>query len=176
MSKRAPNFEKKDRDYYPTPKEAVIPLIPHLPHDISFVEPCAGDGSLVDHIEARGIVVFCNFWCDIEPQSDDIFKQDALTLSPEDVEESDYIITNPPWSWEILDQMITHFRSLRPTWLLLSADVAHNKRMGEHMKYCAKMVSVGRVKWIPDSPYAGKDNCAWYLFHRDKTPTIFIGR
>ena len=30
MGKRS-NFERNPRDFYPTPKEAVIPLLPHLP-------------------------------------------------------------------------------------------------------------------------------------------------
>ena len=32
------------------------------------------------------------------------------------------------------------------------------------MKRCRKVVSVGRLKWIPGSKHTGKDNCAWYLF------------
>ena len=46
MGKRS-NFERIERDYYPTPYEAVLPLIPHLKrHGIeTFAEPCAGDGS-----------------------------------------------------------------------------------------------------------------------------------
>jgi hypothetical protein len=33
------------------------------------------------------------------------------------------------------------------------------------------------VKWIPDSPFTGKDNCCWYMFdaHSD-TPAHFVGR
>jgi hypothetical protein len=38
-------------------------------------------------------------------------------------------------------------------------------------------VSVGRVKWIPDSKMTGKDNCCWYLFDQaDDAPAQFIGR
>ena len=40
------NFERKPRDYYPTPIDAVIPLIKHLPKKGLFAEPCAGDGRL----------------------------------------------------------------------------------------------------------------------------------
>jgi len=46
MGKRS-NFERVERDYYPTPIQAVEPLIDHLPQGtFDFVEPCAGDGRL----------------------------------------------------------------------------------------------------------------------------------
>lgn len=60
MGKRS-DFERNPRDYYQTPYEAVIPLLPHLvaPHSArgyvaNFVEPCAGDGRLVRHLEKHG--------------------------------------------------------------------------------------------------------------------------
>ena len=50
MGKRS-DFERKPRDFYPTPIEAVEPLVEHLPKTFDFAEPCAGDGTLVNHIE-----------------------------------------------------------------------------------------------------------------------------
>ena len=56
MGKRS-DFERIPRDYYPTPYEAVLPLIPHLPQKpFSYAEPCAGDGALVNHIETLVMV------------------------------------------------------------------------------------------------------------------------
>ena len=49
MGKRS-DFERVPRDYYPTPFEAVRPLVPHLPDKGLFGEPCAGDGRLIRHI------------------------------------------------------------------------------------------------------------------------------
>ena len=73
--------------------------------------------------------------------------------------------------------LIRHLSSLRPTWLLLSSDFAHNAYAPEVLAYCAAIVAVGRVRWIPDSPNSGKDNAAWYLFHRGSPAlTIFYGR
>lgn len=37
----------------------------------------------------------------------------------------------------------------------------------EFMPALRAVVSVGRVKWIPDSKMTGKDNCAWHLFDAD---------
>ena len=48
MGKRS-DFERKPRDFYPTPMEAVEPLLPHLPEGFKFAEPCAGNGALVEH-------------------------------------------------------------------------------------------------------------------------------
>ena len=46
MGKRSA-FERRAGDAYPTPIEAVLPLIPHLRGVRNFAEPCAGDGALV---------------------------------------------------------------------------------------------------------------------------------
>lgn len=72
--------------------------------------------------------------------------------------------------------MIECFRNLLPTWLLFDADWAHTKQASEYLKYCSKIVSIGRVKWIPDSKMTGKDNCAWYLFNKDPQEIVFYGR
>ena len=53
MGKRS-NFVRFDRDYYTTPVEGVIPLLPHIMGKIQrFAEPCAGNGALIDHIEGH---------------------------------------------------------------------------------------------------------------------------
>lgn len=43
MGKRSA-FKRAPRDLYPTPLEAVRPLLPHLAPATRYVEPCAGDG------------------------------------------------------------------------------------------------------------------------------------
>ena len=56
MGKRS-NFERKERDFYPTPAKAVLPLIPHLRSAgiKTFAEPCCGRGHLVRHLESFGL-------------------------------------------------------------------------------------------------------------------------
>jgi len=171
MGKRS-NFERNPRDYYPTPEAAVIPLIRHLDKGSTFCEPCAGNGVLINHLEKFGLK--CENAWDIDPQAKGIEKKD--TLKEHDLY-SDYYITNPPWDRKILHPLIEHLTFFnKPTWLLFDADWAHTKQSSEYMPYCKKIVSVGRVKWIPDSKMTGKDNCAWYLFTGKKTNTEFIGR
>lgn len=173
MGKRS-NFERKERDYYPTPIEAVKPLVAHLDGYRNFAEPCAGDGRLIDHL--CYLTDMSCFWAsDIEPKRDGVHEADALKIT-RPLEYSDCIITNPPWDRKILHPMIEHFKSFGDAWLLFDADWMHTKQSSELMKYCHKVVSVGRVKWIPDSKMTGKDNCAWYLFKNEKGKTEFIGR
>jgi len=46
MGKRS-SFKRVERDFYPTPREAVLPLLLHLEYGTAFSEPCAGDGALI---------------------------------------------------------------------------------------------------------------------------------
>jgi hypothetical protein len=176
MGKRS-DFKRVPRDFYPTPLAAVLPLLPYLKENTWFLEPCAGDGALVQHLEGFNHIGVAAW--DIEPQADYINKGDALNLSLGLLGSLtiDYIITNPPWDRKILHSMIEHFSSMRPTWLLFDADWAHTKQSAPFMPYLCKIVSVGRVKWIPDSKMTGKDNCAWYLFDQNWAgETQFFGR
>ncbi|WP_456389017.1 hypothetical protein [Profundibacter sp.] len=98
-------------------------------------------------------------------------------MSESDISGADLIITNPPWDRKILHPMIEHFSALRPTWLLFDADWVHTRQSAPFMPWLHKIVSVGRVKWIPDSKMTGKDNCAWHLFDQHTTgQTVFVGR
>lgn len=168
MAKRS-NFERVERDYYPTPFDAVKPLLLHLPNNFTFIEPCAGDGRLIKHINSNCIDAY-----DIVPQNSmvrfgNVF--DYPMIKP------DLFITNPPWDRKILHPIIEHLSFLAPTWLLFDADWMHTKQSRELIKRCVKIVSVGRVKWIEDSKMTGKDNCSWYLFDdKHNGITQFIGR
>ena len=179
MGKRS-NFDRVPRDYYPTPIEAVEPLIDHLPYGkCDYIEPCAGDGRLVAHLEhLTGGNSQCIFMSDVEPRAQGIYQNDALDLYFPD-ETVEYIITNPPWERKFLHAFIEHWLDVAPMWLLFDADWMHTKQSATYMTYCNKIVSVGRVKWIEDSSSTGKDNCCWYLFNGTDNkikPTEFYGR
>jgi hypothetical protein len=171
MGKRS-DFARAPRDFYPTPLEAVLPLLPHLPYGTMFAEPCAGGGALIRHLEANGMS--CGEALDIEPQTDIAYRGDALDWNP--LDSVDCIITNPPWDRKTLHPMIKAFSSARPTWLLFDADWVHTRQAVPFMGLLRKIVSVGRVKWIPDSKMTGKDNCAWHLFDRNGSGIEFHGR
>lgn len=178
MGKRS-SFKRRKNDSYDTPPEAVAPLLPHLPETFTYWEPCAGNGSLIDALSVGNCVAAS----DIEPRPREghhfIVARDALWVGRGAVDfwGADFIISNPPWTREILHPMIDRFSWMRPTWLLFDADWMHTKQAVPYLKKCRKIVSVGRVKWIKDSPHTGKDNVSWYLFTRDEIgKTEFFGR
>ncbi len=170
MGKRS-NFERIPRDFYPTPEAAIAPLTPHLPlGEFFYAEPCAGDGALIRGLSGLHPGARCCFMADISPDAalgEACSLRDALALTEGDFDGCDWIITNPPWERKALHAMIEHFSALRPTWLLFDADWIHTKQSVPFMPLLRKVVSVGRVKWIPDSKMTGKDNCAWHLFDRE---------
>lgn len=171
MGKRS-YFERVERDFYPTPYEAVAPLIPHLRRGLLFTEPCAGDGALIAHLGRHGFM--CRDSMDIEPRDPRIRKGDALE---DDLGFPETFITNPPWDRKILHPLIERLSEIAPTWLLFDADWMHTRQSRPYMSRCYRIVSVGRVRWIPDSKMTGKDNCAWYLFGPiHSSPTEFYGR
>ena len=155
--------------------EAVEPLLPHLPEGFVFAEPCAGDGALIEHLETKGT---CMWASDIEPQAKGIHTSPYDKLGFDELVESDYVITNPPWDRKILHPMIEYFVPRIKTWLLFDADWMHTKQSIEFMPRLRKVVSIGRVKWIEGSKSTGKDNCCWYLFDKPdgEWPTQFFGR
>jgi hypothetical protein len=88
--------------------------------------------------------------------------QDALVLDSYGA--ADAIITNPPWSREVLHGLVTHFQSIAPTWLLLDADWKQTRQAAPFLPHCSDIVAIGRVKWIEGSKFTGKDNACWYKF------------
>lgn len=176
MGKRDPEkFEKKPRDFYATIDPAAVEaLLPHLKPKGFFIEPCAGAGDLAIALAAQGL--HCAAMYDIEPQGEGIVQQSCLTLGGKEAWFADQFITNPPFTWKVLQPIIDHLICFLPTWLLLPADYMHNVRMGPYMKQCEKVVSVGRMYW-EENKVKGVDNYCWYLFDRNhKGKTEFVGR
>lgn len=172
MGKRS-DFERVPRDNYPTPISAVLPLIPHLRPKSMFSEPCAGTGTLVSHLHSFGFQVQGAMDIDAPPYNY-IQRGNALT---DDLGHPEQFITNPPWDRDILHPLIARLSEIAPTWLLFDADWVHTRQSIPLMPRLKKIVSVGRVKWIPNSASVGKDNCCWHLFYKPSIdPPIFYGR
>jgi hypothetical protein len=166
MGKRS-NFERREADFYPTPAAAVGPLIPHLRGVRAFAEPCCGDGALVRHLESFGLR--CVYAGDISTG------HDALAL--DSYGDADAVITNPPYTRDLMHKLIAHFQNIAPTWLLLEYDWSATKQAAPFMPACSDIVSVGRVKWIPNSKHTGKDNFAWFRFDaRHSSGSVFHAR
>lgn len=173
MGKRS-NFERVEKDFYRTiDPRAVAALAPHLAPGTRFAEPCAGAGDLIRSLEGLGHT--CVWQSDIADPNEPI---DAISLNTEVlVPYAKVVITNPPWSRPVLHAIIDNLSAGLPTWLLFDADWAHTLQSKPYMPKCVKIVSVGRLIWIPGTTTSGKDNCAWYLFDaRHSGPTEFVGR
>ena len=123
MGKRS-NFERRERDYYRTPEEALIPLLPFIDQiSFTFIEPCAGDGTLTMLLK-KYTDGTCLYQSDIEPQGFNIITKDVLDID----DKPEYYITNPPWDRKILHPIIEHLSNLSPTWLLFDADWIHTRQ------------------------------------------------
>jgi hypothetical protein len=169
MGKRS-NFERRPQDSYDTPAEAAAPLAPHLKPSTRFVEPCAGNGYLIGHLKRAGHVLIGAY----------DLPHDARVKRYVGIEDGVVFVTNPPWRREILHALIVNLSDQAPTWLLIDADWVHTRQSIPYLPRLRTIVSVGRVRWIPDSRYDGKDNCCWHLFDRPRpgrqAPIQFIGR
>lgn len=175
MSKRAPGHERRPNDLYRTwDFKAVSPLLPFLPTNCDFVEPCAGDGVLADHLVSVGHK--CILKSDIAPQRADIRRMSAHQIKS--VPRGTLIITNPPWTREIMHPLLKHLCRIAPVWALYDADWLFTKQAGPYMQFVRKAVAVGRVHWIEGTTTDGKDNCAWTLWDgtRPESFTEFHGR
>jgi len=153
MGKRS-DYERRERDFYPTPFKAVPPLVPHLRGIRTFAEPCAGDGSLVRHLESFGLR--CVYRGDIATG------QDALAL--DQYGGAQVGITNPLYIKPLMHNLIRHFTRILPTWLLLEMDWASTKQAAPFIPSCSDIVSIGRLRWVEGTKHDGKQNFAWYRF------------
>lgn len=169
MSKRTPGLPQRPRGFWPTPREAVVPLIPYLPPRARYGEPCAGDGRLVRVLEELWPGGQCFWASDIEPQASGIMKNDATAITPGAAQAVHLFITNPPWpkigqrgdpALSIIQNLLT----IAPVWALLPWDFGANDYFRALIGQCSDIVPVGRVKWIPGSKHGGVDNCAWFRF------------
>lgn len=173
VTKRSQKFDRIGRDFYPTPYEAVVPLFPHLPNFgktlMSFYEPCAGEGHLIRHLKNHAL---CLGHSDLHSYSYDqgfVTGVDACTTKYNS--NANYFITNPPWDRKILHQIIENLSNQKMTWLLMDSDWMHTKQAIPYLEQrCQKIVSVGRVKWFPESNSTGFDNVCWYKFYREGRP------
>jgi hypothetical protein len=167
MGKRS-NFTRVARDLYNTPAPAVAPLLRWLHRGTPFIEPCYGEGALRRALEAAGHRFAGGFDLPIDAREHDY-----------GVKQGEVFITNPPFWGKPADlhPLIENLSDQAPTWLLMSSDWLFNLSSGPIIaKRLRRIVAVGRVRWIPNSPHVGKDNCAWLLFYRYGRRATFIGR
>jgi len=88
------NSNRRELDYYPTPKEATIALIEFLtlPKDKVIWEPACGDGAMSKVIENYGYKLFSS---DIRK---DVYGESERDFLKYSIKNIDAIITNPPFN------------------------------------------------------------------------------
>ena len=160
MTKRTMGLSRRKNDAYDTPEHAVWALLPHLQSNTKFAEPCAGNGQLIQHLTKFGHE--CVFNGDIQPRATGMYVTDACVNEISFGQQC--FITNPPWTRSLLHPIIVNLSDQAPVWLLFDADWMHTIQAMPYLERCDLIVSVGRVKWFPESKHVGMDNCCWYRF------------
>jgi hypothetical protein len=156
-------------DNYPSPYEAVVPLIPHLQRTgvKTFAEPCCAEGQLIEHLQKNG------FRCVAQGDLRDPAQLDARGWGPEDFNDADVTVSNPPWEAATMAGIMEHQSSFVPSWFLIYSDWIFTKQSARLMwERCTDIVPIGRVKWFPESKSVGYDNCAWVRLDARKNGTV----
>ena len=164
MGKRSPGLPQRPRGFWPTPFEPVKPLIPYLPSEADWIEPCAGAGDLIRHLASLwpgGRL--CGAY-DLVPQAEGIEEMDARALD----HRPDLYITNVPWPvtgarGDPSLSIIKHLSGLARSWSLLPWDFAANAYFREVHRSCEFVLPIGRVSWLGNGQ-GGKDNACWACF------------
>lgn len=161
------DFERKPRDFYPTPIEAMYSLMPHLKERFNYFEPTAGDGAIIRHLLAARPGARCIGATDIEPLAPGIEQLDLLKETPVGLPMSDIAITNFPWDRKLLHPMIDAVTEHCPVWTIIDSKWLNNESSARFLTdHLVKVVPVGRVIWEPGTTEAGKVDCSWFLFDK----------
>lgn len=106
-----------NKDFYPTPKAVIELMLSGI--DLSgkrVLEPSAGSGNIVDHLQIYGAEVMC---CEISPDLAKIVSQkckylqaDFMNVQANDISHIDLIVMNPPFSAD--EKHITHAWNIAP--------------------------------------------------------------
>jgi len=169
------DYERVEKDFYPTiDPNAISTRFLDSVRGKTYAEPCYGNGDLEDLLMEAAK---CRWRSDIRKTVGSSVIMDAVEIDETILYDCDLIITNPPYKKDMLLPMIDHFISLRPTWLLLPADMMHNKYFSKYISLCSKIYPVGRLYWY-ENKIRGVVNYCWYHWPKNGSnyPTVFTGR
>jgi hypothetical protein len=137
------------------------PLLRLLAPGTRFIEPCAGAGDLVGHLERAGHVCVASYDLPIDARTASYATADAV------------FITNPPWRPQFEpNKIIANLSDQRPLWALLYSDWLFTLRATPFLPRLRTVAVVGRMKWIEGSAHSGYENCCWCLFDRPRPDAL----
>lgn len=172
MSQRDSGYERKERDLYETPEWVTLALKPHLYEATFHVwEPACGSGKMVRALESIGLTV----------QGTDIETGvDFLTVDCSFDDETDAIVTNPPYA--LATEFIEHAlkQPVTSVAMLLRTDFDHTKTrqyLFQDQRFAKKVVLTKRIKWFEDSKGQPSFNHAWFIWEASHVgpPTLAYG-
>lgn len=188
MSKRTLDLPRQPRDLYESWDSNIVhPMAPlwssydDPSRAVRYIEPFCGSGELIANMASK-CDAQCVYASDIEPlpktkgvpndlefRKHNVFESAADLPSFCDEVNATHFISNPPWvndkasDFQLL-RIINTLAEVRPTWLLLNANFAFNKRSSDAMAICTDIITVGRLKWIKGSRFSATEDSAWFLF------------
>lgn len=166
MSKRTPGLPQRERDEWTTPAIAAAPLLRILEPSTRFIQPCAGPGELIGHLEQAGHQCAGAF---------DLPTDARIARYP--IGTDVVFIANPPWRRRFEPhKIIANLRDQAPLWALIYSDWLFNARSTPFLSRLRAIVSIGRVKWVEGSESGGFENACWCLFDRPQPDGFAVVR
>lgn len=161
MSSTKRGAVRNDADFYVTPEGAFKPLIPWLPRQTYFWEPCCGDGRLIRWLRESGREAG---GADLNPRPE--WPCDPVDFL-EDESPRNFIITNPPFSraQECVDRALSNSTEVMMLLRLNFLGAQKRREWWRMNEPSALFVLSAR----PDFTGGGGDSCeyAWFYWgHR----------
>lgn len=127
MSATGRGTNRDPKDFYPTDRNSVRAILPHLPRDSSFWEPCAGDGRIIQMLRESGRDAN---GCDLFPQDTPYYPKGGSIDYLKDYSPRDFVLTNPPFS--VAFEMAQHaFRHALEFMFLLRLSFLESEERGD---------------------------------------------
>lgn len=172
------NYERNDRDYYPTPEWCTEALLKVQEFNYRITEPAVGDGAIANVFRRRNYHVK---GFDIYDYPDTPYHTlDFFNARPEDIIGD--IVTNPPFACAV--EFIRHALSLasdckcRAAFLLRNEwDSAKSRNdLFQNGNFYAKWVLLKRPRWVPykKGDASPRHNYSWFVW--DYTQSNLIPR
>jgi hypothetical protein len=185
MVQRGANYERKERDFYPTPPRPVELLLRARRFAPTLVDPCCGDGAMLEVFNKFGHEAIGS---DIDPRcmavTWDFFEDPYPINGPFD------IVTNPPFGTQGATALWFIRRALNLTqpWegqvcMLLPVDFdSGSTRVGVFKNmpcFAETLVMLERIVWFPrEERVSPAQNWAWFCWdwqHRGPSIKSYIG-